>query len=351
MKVEFSFLGDISFNDDYIKQYNQNINPFKSLKSVFEGKDFIVGNLECMAKGEQGENIAKKPRLTTTVETLNYLNQIPVNIVSLAHNHIYDHLEDGFNKTTAFLKKNRIQYLGASNSLEGANEPLIIEKKNIKIGLLNYVTKDTNPNVPEEAGVFVNLFELDKVINDIEIIKNKVNHVVISLHWGGRVEGGLYPDWDQPKIGRQLIDAGADLIIGHHPHTIQPFEQYKNKYIFYSLGNFCFSDYVFEGKYNPMPKRRMITPIVNIEFEKENYKVAIKYFKNELEYFTALNYSDVMKRRNRIFSLIKNNKWIWNIYFLYKQQILPFVLFFRRQDLSFKVKLQRIFKSIFNKIK
>lgn len=351
MKVSISFLGDVSFNDNYISLYKDGKKPFNSLQNTFDNQDYVIGNLECMAKGGDGENLDKKPRLTATVDTLNYLNQIPVNIVSLAQNHIYDHLEDGFRKTTQFLEENSIKYLGAAKNREEASQALIIDKNSIKIGLLNYASEDTNPSVPDSAGLKVNIFTLKKAISDIKEIKERVNHTVILLHWGGRVEGGHYPDWNQPQIARQLIDAGADLIIGHHPHTVQPFEQYKDKHIFYSLGNFCFSDYTFEGKFNPMPKRRMITPIVNIEFSKTNYTVDIKYFKNEITHFTPLNYESVMNRRNKIFKILKKNKWLWQIYFLYKQKALPFVMFLRRDDLSFTHKIKRIYTSIHYKLK
>ena len=126
--------------------------------------------------------------------------------------------------------------------------PLIISENGVTIGLLNYVTQDTNPNLPENAGICLNMFDEHKAEQDILSLKPKVDHVVVLLHWGGRVEGGMFPDFDQPGIARQLIDCGADLIIGHHSHTFQPVEVYKGKHIFYSLGNFCFSDFTFEGK-------------------------------------------------------------------------------------------------------
>lgn len=351
MGILISFLGDISFNDDYIELYKNKKNPFNSLKDTFKNQDFVIGNLECIAKGTKGENLKRKPRLTTTVETLNFLKKIPVNLVFLAQNHIYDHLDDGFMKTITFLEQHDIKYMGASSIKKSEETPIILEKEKNKIGLLNYVNKDTNPNLPTDAGVFLNMFEIDKAKNDIKKIRKSVNHIVVSLHWGGRVEGGLYPDWDQPKIARQLIDAGADLIIGHHSHTIQPFEIYKGKHIFYSLGNFCFSDYTFEGKFNPMPPRRMITPIINIEFNKKNYSVDIKYFKNELTHFTALDYKSVMNRRNKIFMILKEKKALWKFYFFYKQKTLPFILFFGRKDISFAQKITRIYTSIHRKLK
>lgn len=346
-----SFIGDISLNDIYISLYKQKINPFESIPSLKIPDSFLIGNLECFPKGDFGENLMKKPRLSTTVETLNYLNQMGVDIVSLANNHIYDHLEDGFAKTLRFLKKNGILHLGAGSDFRLARIPIILKKNNIKVGLLNYVTLDTNPNIPESAEISVNIFEIEKIIKDINEIRGRVDHIVLLLHWGGRVEGGLYPDFDQPKLARQLIDAGADLIIGHHSHTMQPYEVYKGKYIFYSLGNFCFADYEFEGQYNPMPSRRKISTIVTFSFSKDAYSLyPIDYYLNHFQYFEKINYGRQLERRNKVFNVMRKHKIVWSVYYCHKQFILPIILFIQRKDLTLSTKMSRIFKSIIKRL-
>jgi len=345
--MKINFLGDISLNDDYIRLYKEGKNPFAEIEPVLAEADFVVGNLECMAKGDQGENKLKKPRLTTTLETLNYLKNIRLKVASLAHNHVYDHLEDGFLKTTNFLKSNQINYLGAGFTPEEAAKPVILRHGDITVGLLNYITGDTNPNLPENAGIFLNVFDFDKCKNDILALKPQVNHIVLLLHWGGRVEGGLYPDWDQPQIARGLIDAGADLIIGHHSHTVQPYEIYKNKYIFYSLGNFCFSDYWFDGVFNPMPQNRMTTVLVKVNFDKDNYDVSMSYFRNNRKVFEKfLHYETIVARRNWIFKTFLNKKFFWHAYYFYNKYIQSLLIFFERRDISINQKIIRSFKSI-----
>lgn len=345
--ISISFLGDISLNDNYIEYYKNKINPFKVLIPLLCNKDFVIGNLECLAKGEKGENILKKPRLTSTVETLNFLNNINLKVANLAHNHIYDHLEDGFLKTTAFLKKNNIRFMGAGTSFENAQKPLILSKNDITIGLLNYVTPDTNPKLPDDALVYLNYFDIEKVNNDIAELKKSSDHIVVIMHWGGRVEGGLYPDFDQPAIAKKLIDMGADLIIGHHSHTFQPFEVYKGKHIFYSLGNFCFSDFNFEGKITPLPLRRRITGIINVIFDEKTYRVSLDFFRNDNISFSPLSrYINRLKIRNWILKNLLRYKSLWNIYFFHKKYILPFILFINRNDLRFFDKFKRLIKSI-----
>ena len=277
--MKLCFLGDISFNDIYQKMYQKGISPFSTLK--FGEVDYIIGNLECLAEGIEGENLLKNPRLKTSVETLNYLNDIGVDIVELAHNHIYDNLKSGFERTINFLDRNNIKYLGASQIKGYEREPIVLSKGKVSVCLLNYVTKDTNPSLPNNASVFLNWFDKDVVVNDIKVNKMRYDYVVLLLHWGGLMEGAMQPDFAQRGLAHDLIDAGADIIVGNHSHTIQPFEIYDNKYIFYSLGNFCFSDRVnretgdIEGSMN-LAKNRY-SRILEVDFNREKLNVNIRY--------------------------------------------------------------------------
>jgi hypothetical protein len=341
MKV--SFLGDIAFNGDYIELYKKKQNPFERLKENLFVADYVIGNLECMAKGNTGENLKKRPRLTSTYETLNFLKNINLNIACLAQNHIYDHLEDGFAKTVDFLENNQIKYLGASNEQSDIDKSLILEKGGVKIGLLNYVTFDTNPNIPDNAGVYLNFFDIEKCKTDIRKIKSTVDHVVLSLHWGGKVEGGFYPDSLQQQIGRALIDNGADLIIGHHSHTVQPFEKYRGKYIFYSLGNFCFSDFWFEDRFYFLPKRRKITLILDVYFSKKSYNIKNSFYQNKIIEFKKIDYIQ-FKIRNILFRFLFRYKPFFNVYRVYFLKIEPVFLFFNRSDIKLSMKINRLLK-------
>src|SRR5690606_7075899 len=111
------FLGDISFNNDYISLYEAGVNPFAQIYNELSQCDYVIGNLECFCKGLK-VSTKPSPKLYTTCETLNYLNNIPVNILTLANNHAGDNYEEGFAKTIRFLEDNSIQYLGASLNQE-----------------------------------------------------------------------------------------------------------------------------------------------------------------------------------------------------------------------------------------
>lgn len=346
--VNTYFLGDISLNDNYrILEYN----PFDEISKEFISKDFIIGNLESISKGNQGENVLKKPRLTTDTKTLNFLSDIKLDVACLAQNHVFDHLEDGFNQTVKSLEKQNINYFGAGN-YSNYKTDFIIQKNDIKIGLLNYVTLDTNPGVPENSEIKVNVFDIENVKNKIKDLKNKVDHIVIVLHWGGKVEGGSYPDLNQPKIAKALIDSGGDLIIGHHSHTIQPFEIYKGKHIYYSLGNFCFDNIQFEGKLYPLSPTRKKGLVLNVKFSKGEYKIQHLFIKNDNLSIVKnekgdKEYKNLIKKYNLFFRY----QIFWKLYFFNLKKVKPFTFFIQRKDITFSNKIKRILRFILKKIK
>lgn len=342
--MRIAFLGDISFNDHYNDLYQRGENPFDEIGAFLKQNDYIVGNLECMAKGDKGENLLKAPRLKTNIETLNYLNDIGVNVVELAHNHVFDNLKDGFKKTINFLDKNKIQYLGASDKKGEEKEPLILEQDGISVCLLNYVTKDTNPNLPKDADVYPNWFDEERIIQEIQKYKQKYNYVFLLLHWGGRMEGSKYPDWHQPQQAKRLIDAGADMIIGNHSHTIQPYEIYKGKYIFYSLGNFCFSAVVFEGRVtNYMhAKKNCISLLPFVEIMPDRLLISVSFSQR----IPQTNYLIIAKNKLRCqhlcFRLIFATHIIWRLYCTYIKKIKPIFSFLFSKEISFRKKIRKI---------
>ena len=327
-KNTISFLGDISLNDKYNELYQNGEKPFDEVKELLFNSGFVVGNLECMAKGDKGENLLKKPRLNTNLETLNYLNDFNLGLALLAHNHVYDNLEDGFLKTITFLQENNIAYIGAGLSQAEAEVPFMREIGNQKICILNYVTEDTNPNLPEDATVYLNWFKVEKVIAEIKKYKKQVDKVILCLHWGGRCEGGYYPDWDQPKIAKRLINAGVDLIVGGHSHTLQPFEIYKTKHIFYSLGNFCFADIYCDGKHLELEKgKRTESALLNVRLEDDFFKTLIGIENNNLHVCQNNIVVEKWNNRNNLFKVVTSNKLVWKLYYLKFKKIDPIVVF------------------------
>ena len=321
--ITIYFLGDISLNDNYIKLYERGERPFEEIGKILAKSDLVVGNLECFSESEQGENLLKRPRLKTKLETLNYLKDINLGLVSLANNHFYDNLEEGFQKTINFLTSHNINYIGSS--LCGNEEiPFIFEKNGIRVAILNYVSNDTNPNLPDDAIVKPNWFYLKKVEKDIAKFRNEVDYIVVYPHWGGRMEGAILPDRELIPIAHKIIDAGADLIIGHHSHTIQPFEVYKGKYIFYSLGNFCFSDHKFEDKESYLDRKRNFNGLIILaQFSKES--IFINPYKISSIDNRIVTIQTTVKPSNLGDNLLLNK--LWGPYLFYEKKIYPVLSF------------------------
>ena len=338
--VTISFIGDISLNDDYTRLFREGARPFEDLSEVLARADLVAGNLECLAAGNEGENLRKKPRLKTDFETLGYLKQINLGLACMAHNHVYDNLEDGFRRTTDFLRENDIQYMGAAwnkpdedASSTGTGSVLKLRIKGIRFAFFNYVTGDTNPGLPEDAGIKLSMLDPRKAMDDLASAQEDDYRIMI-LHWGGKYENSYFPGPSQLKLAREFIKGGADLIIGHHSHTWQPVMRYRGKSVFYSLGNFCFADIVSDGRVKEIKHRRWReSAVVNIRFNHGHYTSELVPFR--LDNYQTIRDPRLMRRfnsRGRYFKMIRISKLFWFIYYFGFKYLRPVVWEFRRTD-------------------
>jgi hypothetical protein len=259
---DITFLGDISLNNTYEAGMRNSIDPFSGVSELLSKCDLVIGNLECLSRGGNGENELKVPRLLTSPSALKYLKNINLKLALLANNHVYDGLEDGFKKTVSILSDMGIKYIGAGLSVEEARQPFITSIHNLTLCVLNYTSQDTNPSLPSNSKVYLNMLDEQTVKNDIAFYKQRNDLVVLSIHWGGKTEGSYYPHRSQPRLAREFIRAGADMLVGHHSHTLQPYEIYQNSHIYYSLGNFCFSDIVNNDRVHYLDQKRNVESII-----------------------------------------------------------------------------------------
>lgn len=342
--MKISFLGDISLNNRYNLLYDKNEKPFNNISKILSESDYVIGNLECLSGGTK-ENLLKRPRLKTNKNTLNYLYDISLRLSTLAHNHVYDNCREGFENTINVLNELNINYLGASINEQDAQKPYLINDDK-KIAILNYVDHDTNPNLPKDADVYLNYFELGRSCDEIRLLKKQERLVFVILHWGGGSEGRYFPDWDQPKIARQLIDSGADFIVGHHSHTLQPYEIYKGKYIFYSLGNFCFDDIMFEGNIieikKPSCTESVILNVIISKGSKINIELITINKDSNLALYIDKNILNKFKRRQMLFKLIFSNKGFWILYFFLSKTFSPVIRYFFGNRNSFFAQVKKL---------
>jgi poly-gamma-glutamate synthesis protein (capsule biosynthesis protein) len=208
---------------------------FKNVLHIFNTDDLTMVNLETTftsATEKRDKGDAVQFHFKAPPHYVKILTEGSIEAVNIANNHIYDYNKVGFEETKKTLEEEGIDYFG-----EG--KKWITTIKGQKFGFLGY-----------QAWYISNEFQ-KKIKNDIEELKNQGCVVIINFHWG--IERNLYPVEYQKDLAHFAIDNGADLIIGHHPHVIESIEQYKGKFIAYSLGNFCFG-----GNSNPSDKRSFI---------------------------------------------------------------------------------------------
>lgn len=215
----------IAVGDIFLKTKNVNDDPFRYIKS-FLNKDFIFGNLEVVLSNK-GVRIQKRVVLKTYPDRVNYLINAGFNIVNIANNHILDYGVEGYKDTLDILDKKEICYIGTPKQTKYPYK--VVEKNGVKIGFLGYSGGD---------GRYISKIDEKEIIKDINNLKGYADIIIISLHWG--VEYFFYPMPDQQKLARNLIEAGADIILGHHPHVVQGIEKYQKGIAIYSLGNFQF---------------------------------------------------------------------------------------------------------------
>ena len=233
------FVGDIMLSRGVAYQIEKNNDlyyPFEQIKDFLSKNDFIFANLESPIV--DGQKIKSNEMFFRTDEKLApILKEMSFSIFSLANNHILNFGEKGLLNTFKILNENKIIFVGAGENFETAHQFKTIERNDIKFAFLAYAEKYFAQEAKEnEPGVA--LMNLEQLKNDIEKARQKADFIIISMHAGEEYKD--YPSSSQINFAHHAIDAGADLVIGHHPHVIEPIEKYKNGYIFYSLGNFIF---------------------------------------------------------------------------------------------------------------
>lgn len=324
--IRIRFVGDISFNNRYIDSLESGAEPFKQISPILEDADLVVGNLECLAEGT-AQNEKKVPRIHTTVKALDALKDLDLGLVSLATNHVYDNLEEGFQNTTQKLDELGIAHLGASLDAEEAARPFVFEKNGLKIGFLNYVHEDTNPKMPADAKVHPNMYHLPKILEDIRLLKckvDKVDKVVLLLHWGGKCDYGYFPHEEQIDHAKQMIDAGADAVIGHHTHTFQSRLVYKDAPIYFSLGNFCFDDIVNGKSVWPIRESGRKSGVVELVFSAEKTEHRVFPFRLDgLEVKPDDSLKSEFAKWQRRFNLIRNLPGGYSLYYYFLKRWEP----------------------------
>lgn len=243
-EVIITFMGDVmmdSFIGDYIRDQGVDY-PWAEVSSITIESDLAVINLETSVSTRGS---TKKPEgygFRSHPDTLQGLVNSGIDLVSLANNHTLDFGEEAFYDTLESLNQYGIEYVGGGKDKKEAEGLKIIEKNGLKMGFMAYTSiipwssweaGEDKPGAailkPEYEGI---------ILENIESASKECDVLTVIAHWG--IEYDQTPSEKQRELAHAMIDAGADIIVGHHPHVLQGIEFYQDKPILYSIGNFIF---------------------------------------------------------------------------------------------------------------
>jgi len=241
-ELSLVFMGDVMLDDGPGRVIQQGRDPFVHVAKLWRDADIRIANLECVV-ARTGQAIADKPYTFRAHPRVLSVLRRHVDVVSLANNHSGDYGRDAFAEMLTRLQQTGIGFFGGGMNLHAAHKPYLIERKGLRIALLGYNEMfprhfEAGPSHPGSAWS-----EDAQVVADIEDAR-RVHHadlVIPFMHWGE--EHRPTANDRQRELARKMIDAGADAVVGTHPHVIQDTETYQGKPIIYSLGNFVFDGF------------------------------------------------------------------------------------------------------------
>ncbi len=232
-------------------------------KDLFADSEIVFGNLEApLIKDEEYVNnssFAGSGKFGAVLKSLGF------DVVSIANNHILEQGQEGFFNTQSALQDAKVNYVGVFN--DGKSNIVVLEKGGLKFGFagFNAIKDIANPNLHADL-------TLENVIRTLdEMNALGLDYKLVSFHWGNEYIN--IPSYEQISLAHSVIGYGADVIIGHHPHVIQPIERYKKGIIIYSLGNFIFD--------NPFSKQFKLGMMIELFCSKEK-KIDYKAFEVKL---------------------------------------------------------------------
>ncbi|QRG65682.1 CapA family protein [Brevibacillus choshinensis] len=241
--LSLSFAGDVmmSGNVEKILLEKGYDYPFQHVSELFLADDYTIANLETpiTERGTPADNKAFVYK--SSPSAVPAMKGAGIDAVNLANNHSMDQGADGLLDTLQSLEDHQVEYVGAGRNQARAYTPVTIEKNGIRMAIFGF--SRVIPEYSWYAGVdkpgLAAVYDPTLAVQAIQKARTDADLVVVIAHWGK--EKVDYPVDHQTTLAHAFIDAGADLVVGGHPHVLQGFEKYKDKWIAYSLGNFIFT--------------------------------------------------------------------------------------------------------------
>lgn len=250
-EAELIAVGDIMMHGSQIKSgYNPQTKSynydhfFTEVQPILSAGDWVVGNLETTLAGEAAKYTGY-PLFNAPDTLADAIKQAGFNILTTANNHSLDRREAGVLKTLENVRQRGLEPVGTNSSAEEAQEILVVEKNDISMAFLAYTYGTNGIPIPKGKDYLVALIDQDKIIADINQAEQLgVDVITVALHFGSEYQ--RQPNQQQQQLVQALVAAGADIILGSHPHVVQPYEVFefeemgevRKAVAIYSMGNF-----------------------------------------------------------------------------------------------------------------
>lgn len=237
--VRLAWAGDVMLADGPGRLIRRGGDPFRWVAPLLGKADLRIANLECVV-AQSGKAVDKPWTFKARPAVLKLLRQ-QFDLVSLANNHSGDFGRDAFAQMLGLLDQAGLAYVGGGMNLRQAHQPVILRHGGLRIAILAY--DDFFPRWfeagPETPGVA--WADDEQIVWDIRQAHQQADLVIPFMHWGQEHEPKA--NARQRALARRMIDAGANAVVGSHPHVVQDTESYRGKPIIYSLGNFVFDGF------------------------------------------------------------------------------------------------------------
>ena len=244
-KLKLLATGDGLIHSVIFRNYYKNgvynfTDAVKYVKDIVKDYDIAYYNQETPA-GDDSITYSGYPMFYTPSAYVDAMRDAGFNTISLASNHSLDKGEKGILNTVKYFKTTNTLYSGMNDSEEMRNNFIIKEKNNITYTMLSYTTITNGLQVPSGKSYLLNLYDKEQVKKDIEAVRDKVDVLIVAMHWG--IEYINMPNEEEKEIAEYLSSLGVDIVIGNHPHILQPITKIGDTIVMYSLGNFISNQY------------------------------------------------------------------------------------------------------------